>query len=341
MRFGDIHMLWLLVLVPLLAIFLAWAFSRKAALLRRFAQVEMLKRLTEGISRPMQALKLVLLLVALGFLALALARPQFGTKMELMRRKGLDIVVAMDVSQSMYAEDIKPNRLIKSKSEISRFLDNLAGDRVALVAFAGEAFMQCPLTGDYGAIRMFLDVLDPSLIETPGTNIADALRTSLAAFDPKERKYRVVVLLTDGEDHSGEALAMAEEAAKQGVKVYTVGIGSPSGVPIPIRDEKGNVTYKKDRQGNVVASKLDEALMQKIALATGGQYYAARPGQFELQKVIEAIQAMEKREMESQHFNQFEERFQIPLGLALIFLVTELLLSDRRKRRREWTGRFT
>jgi Ca-activated chloride channel homolog len=341
MRFGSPHLLWLLCLIPMLALFLFWASRRKAQLLRRFAQVEMLKRLTEGISRPMQALKLALLLLAFAFLALAISRPQFGTKMELMRRKGLDIAVAMDVSQSMFAEDIKPNRLVKSKAELSKFLDKLTGDRVALIAFAGEAYMQCPLTADYGAIRMFLDVLDPSLIETPGTHIEAAIEMGMKAFDPKERKYRVLVLLTDGEDHSGRALAMAEEAARQGIKIYTVGIGSPSGVPIPIRDERGNVTYKKDNQGNVVTSRLDESLLQKISLATGGQYYAARPGQFELQKVVEAIHNMEKREMESQLFNQFEERYQIPLGITLGLLIAELLLSDRRKRRREWTGRFS
>lgn len=341
MRFGSPQLLWLLLLVPAMLVFLLWAFRRKAALLRRFAQVEMLKRLTEGISRPMQALKLALLLLTLALLAVSLARPQFGTKMELMRRRGLDVAVAVDVSLSMYAEDMKPNRLLKSKQELSRFLDNLGGDRVALIAFAGDAFLQCPLTSDYGAVRMFVDVLDPELIETPGTNITAALEAAMKAFDPKERKYRVIVLMTDGEDHSGQALKVAEEAARQGIKVYTVGIGSPSGVPIPVRDERGNVSYKKDRQGNVVTSRLDEVLLQKIALTTGGQYYAARPGQFELQKVVQAIQNMEKREMESQMFNQFEERFQIPLGIALFLLIAEMLLSDRRKRRREWTGRFS
>jgi len=341
MRFGDPTLFWLLLLLPLLAIFLFGAYRRKAALLKRFAQVEMLQRLTAGISRPMQALKLALLLLGIGFIVLSLVRPQFGTKMELMRKRGLDIAVAMDISLSMYAEDIKPNRLVKSKSEISRFLDQLSGDRVALIAFAGEAFLQCPLTSDYGAVRMFLDVMDPGFMETPGTDIASALETGLKAFDPKERKYRVLVLLTDGEDHSGRALQVAEEAASQGVRIYTVGIGSPSGVPIPIRDQRGDVTYKKDRDGNVVTTRLDEVLLQKIALATGGQYYAARPGQFELKKVVQAIQTMEKREMESQLFNQFEERFQIPLGIGLLLLVAELLISDRRKRRREWTGRFS
>src|SRR3954462_6670893 len=226
MRFGSPHMFWLFWLIPLLAGFFLYAIGKKRRTLARFAQVEMIRRMTDGISRGRQYLKALLILLVAFFSVLALARPQFGTKMELMRRKGLDVVVAVDVSLSMYAEDIKPNRMLRSKQEIGKFVDRMAGDRVALVAFAGEAFLQCPLTMDYGAFKIFLDVLGPDLIQTPGTDIAGAIETSMKAFDPKDRKYRVVVLLTDGEDHSGRAEKMAEEAAKQGIAVFTVGIGS-------------------------------------------------------------------------------------------------------------------
>jgi Ca-activated chloride channel family protein len=340
MRFGAPQFLWLLWLVPVLAGFFLYAFRKKRRTLARFAQVEMIRRMTGGISRGRQYLKAALILLVAGFAVLALARPQFGTKMELMRRKGLDVAVAVDVSLSMYAEDIKPNRMARSRQEIGKFVDRLAGDRVALVAFAGEAFLQCPLTSDYGAFRIFLDVLGPELIPTPGTDIAGAVETALKAFDPKDRKYRVMVLLTDGEDHSGRAEKMAEEAAKEGVVIYTVGIGLPSGVPIPLKDAQGNVTYKKDRDGNVVTTKLDEVLLQKVALATGGKYYHADPGRFELGDVLREIEKMEKRELDSEKLNQYEERFQIPLGIALVLLVAEMLVSDRRKRRKEWEGRF-
>ena len=286
MRFASPHMFWLFWLIPLLAGFFIYAFRKKRKTLARFAQVEMLRRMTDGISRGRQAFKSILLLLVAFFAVLALARPQFGTKMELMRRKGLDVVVAVDVSLSMYAEDIKPNRMARSKQEIGKFVDRLAGDRVALVAFAGEAFLQCPLTSDYGAFKIFLDVLGPELIPTPGTDIAGAIETSLNAFDPKDRKYRVLVLMTDGEDHSGRAEKQAEEAAKMGIAVYTVGIGLPSGVPIPLKDDQGSVYYKKDRNGNVVTTKLDEVLLQKIALATNGKYYHAEPGRFELEDVL-------------------------------------------------------
>jgi Ca-activated chloride channel family protein len=301
----------------------------------------MIRRMTDGISRGRQYLKALLILLVAFFAVLALARPQFGTKMELMRRKGLDVVVAVDVSLSMYAEDIKPSRMARSKQEIGKFVERLAGDRVALVAFAGEAFLQCPLTSDYGAFKIFLDVLGPDLIPTPGTDIAGAIETSMKAYDPKDRKYRVLVLMTDGEDHSGRAERMAEEAAKEGIAIYTVGIGLPSGVPIPLKDEQGNVSYKKDRNGNIVTTKLDEVLLQKIALSTNGKYYHAEPGRFELEDVLREIQKMEKRELDSERLSQYEDRFQIPLGISLVLLVAEMLISDRRKRRKEWEGRFT
>jgi Ca-activated chloride channel family protein len=334
-------MFWLFWVLPVLAGFFLYAFRKKSKTLARFAQVEMIRRMSHGISRGRQYFKAFLILLVAFFAVLSLARPQFGTKMELMRRKGLDVVVAVDVSLSMYAEDIKPSRMARSKQEIGKFVERLGGDRVALVAFAGEAFLQCPLTSDYGAFKIFLDVLGPELIPTPGTDIAGAIEASMKAFDPKDRKYRVLVLMTDGEDHSGRAEKMAEEAAKEGVAVFTVGIGLPSGVPIPLKDEQGNVVYKKDRNGNVVTTKLDEVLLQKIALATNGKYYHAEPGRFELGDVLHEIEKMEKRELDSERLSQYEDRFQIPLGIALALLVAEMLISDRRKRRKEWEGRFT
>jgi Ca-activated chloride channel homolog len=341
MRFASPNAFWLLFLIPMLAAFFVYAYRKKGRTLRRFAQVEMLKRMTDGISRGRQVFKSCLLLLVALFAVLALARPQFGTKMELMRRKGLDVVVAVDVSLSMYAEDIKPNRMARSKQEIGKFVDRLAGDRVALVAYAGESFLQCPLTMDYGAFKIFLDVLGPDLIQTPGTDLAGAIETSLKAFDPKDRKYRVIVLLTDGEDHIGQASKMVEEAARQGVTIYTVGIGLLQGVPIPLKDEQGNVTYKKDREGNIVTTKLDEELLQKIALATNGKYYHAEPGHFELEEVLKEINKMEKRELESERMSQYEDRFQVPLGIALFLLIGEMLISDRKRRNKAWSGRFT
>ncbi len=341
MRLGFPEALWLLILIPFLGSFFVWALWRKATLLRRFAEMELLKRMVSGTSVPIQIFKMGLILLCLLFLILSLSRPQWGTKMEMMKRKGIDVVIAVDVSLSMFAEDIKPNRMARSKQEIQRFVEKLTGDRVALVAFAGQAYLECPLTSDYDAFKIFLDVLEPDLIEVPGTDLTQALETSMKAFDPKDRKYRVIVLLTDGEDHSGRVEKMATEAANQGITIYTVGIGSLSGVPIPLKESGDHVSYKKDSQGNIVTTRMDPELLQKIAMTTNGKFYHAQPGHFELQEVLTEINSMEKREIESERFTRFEERFQYPLALALLLLIAEMLISDRRRRSKEWSGRFS
>jgi Ca-activated chloride channel family protein len=341
MRFGDPSLLWLTALVPLLALFFAWALWRKSALLRRFADPAMLRRLTAGTSLPRQLIKMALLLGAVLLLAFALARPQWGSKMELVQRKGLDVVIAVDVSLSMMAEDIRPNRLARSKQEIQRFVERLEGDRAALVAFAGDAFLQCPLTSDYAAFRIFLDVLDPGLIESPGTDLSRAMETALKAFPPGEGKHRVMLLLTDGEDHGGRALQIAEEAAKAGVIIHTVGIGSVTGVPIPVGGGAGRREYKRDNRGEIVSTRLDPELLAQIARVTGGEFYHAQPGRFELLDVLKKINAMEKRTLDSERLSRFEERFQVPLAAALLLLLLEMLISDRRRRKAAWSGRFS
>ncbi len=341
MRFGAPHYAWLLFLLPILAGFYLYAFRKKRKAMERFVRIDMLKRLIGRISRARQIFKAVLILGVFTFAVITLTRPQYGTKLAMMKREGIDVVIAVDVSLSMFAEDIKPNRLTKAKLEIANFIDGLRGDRVGLVAFAGDAFLQCPLTLDYSAAKIFLDILGPNLIGTPGTAIGTAIETALKAFDPKERKYRVMVLLTDGEDHSKKAEKFAKLAAEQNVIIYTVGIGSNSGVPIPIKNKSGDVEYKKDRRGNVVSTKLDELTLQKIALTTNGKYFHAAPGRFELGKVLQAIGEMEKREMQGERFTQYEERFQWPLAIAIVLLILEMLISDRRKVKKEWTGRFS
>lgn len=341
MRFGDLAFLWALTLVPVLVLFFGFAWWRRAAALRRFAAPALVARLGGGASLWRRLLKMSLLTLAVAFLVLAIARPQWGAKTEVVQRKGLDIVVAVDVSLSMLAEDIRPNRLARSKQEIQRFVERLEGDRAALVAFAGDAFLQCPLTSDYSAFRIFLDVLEPGLIDAPGTDLSRAMETALQAFPPGEGKHRVMVLLTDGEDHGGRALAVAERAAQAGVVIYTVGIGSPTGVPIPVRTASGGRTYKRARDGSIVSTRLDPELLEAIARKTGGEFYHAQPGRFELLDVLNKINAMEKKTLDSQRLSRFEERYQIPLAIAGLLLVLEMLLSDRRRARGAWRGRFS
>lgn len=340
-RFHDIYLLHLLWLIPVLTIFFALIFKWKKNALKRFGNLELIEKLTASTSRSRQVFKIVLILCGLFFMILALARPQIGTKLEEVKREGVDIIIALDVSLSMTAEDIKPNRLEKAKHEISSFIDLLKGDRVGLIAFAGIPFVQCPLTLDYSAARLFLDIMDEKTIPQPGTAISQAIMKAVETFEQRERKHKVLVLITDGEDHEGEPLKAAEAAEKEGVVIYTVGVGSVKGVPIPMFDERGRSTgFKKNRDDEVVTSKLDEITLEKIALQTNGKYFRASGGEDELRKIYDDIFKMEKKELASVQFSQYEDRFQYILIFAILFIVIEIFVSERRKVKKEWQGRF-
>lgn len=341
-RFGAEHWLYGLVLVPLLGLFLLYAFRAKRKAMAIFGNPKLMAILADSVSRKRRVWKAILILLATTFLILALARPQWGAKMKTVKREGQDILIALDVSTSMLAEDIKPNRLEKAKHAIASLIDQFRGDRVGLIAFSGKAFVQCPLTLDYGAVKMFLNAMDPEVIPVPGTAIEEAILKAVESFPKTERKHKVLILITDGEDHGGDPLRAAKAASNEGVVIYTVGIGTPEGVPIPIKDERGNpIGFKKTREGEVVMTKLDEITLEKIALETGGKYYRASPSEMELKKIYDDILKMEKKTLESKEFEQYEERFQSLLGIALFCLALELLISDRRKVKREWKGRFT
>lgn len=341
LRFALSQYLYLLLLIPVAILFYYFVFKWKKGALQRFGNLAMVEKLAGSSSRSRQITKAALVVSGILFMVLALARPQMGTRLEEVRREGVDVFVALDVSLSMLAEDIKPNRLEKAKHEISAFIDLLQGDRIGLIAFAGEAFVQCPLTLDYGAAKTFLDVMDPGLIPTRGTNLGAAIDLALKNFETKERKYKVLILITDGEDHGGNALKMAEMADKEGVVIYTLGIGSPKGVPIPIYSgTNGQKELKKDNKGNIILTKLDQVSLEKIALTTGGKFHASATGEVQLKDVYDEISRMEKKELGSMKFSQFEERFQYVLIFAIIFLVIEVLISERKKTKSEWRGRF-
>ena len=335
MRIAQIDYIYaLLILLPLLLVFYWLAFRMKRKAMQRFGNLSLMEKLALSFSPKKKRWKVALLLLAIFFLLFSLARPQLGTRLTLMKREGVDIVIAMDCSFSMLAEDFKPSRLEKAKQEVNGLIARMRGDRVGLVAFAGVAFIQCPLTLDYSAAQMFLDIMDENLIPQPGTAIGDAVRTSIKAFNQKERKYKVLILLTDGEDHDSDPLGTAEEAAAEGIRIYTIGIGSVQGEPIPVRNKRGEVTgYKKDEEGNVVVSSLDETTLQKIALTTGGKYYHATSGEMELDRIYDEISRMEKKELEGKLMTQYEDRYQIFLFLSILCLAVEFLLSERRNKK--------
>ena len=266
------------------------------------------------------------------FLVLALSRPQIGTTLELVKRSGLDIMVGLDISASMLAEDIKPNRLLKAKHVISSFVDRLEGDRVGLIAFAGDSFVQCPLTIDYAAAKLLLDALSVDTISQSGTEISQAIEIAASSFNQEEDKYKILIFFTDGEDHGKKAVEAARTAANQGIRIYCVGVGLPNqGTPIPFRQANGELRgYKHDRNGTPIVTKLEDALLREIAQLTNGNYYQATPGETEINRLVAELTAIEKREIEERQFTQYEDRFQYFLAFALLFLVWEFLLPESR-----------
>ena len=341
MRFAYPQYLNLLLLIPVLVVFYIIVFKQKRRALERFGNLDLVEKMTASVSRKRQVFKIFLIMVSVFFLILTFARPQFGERLQIMKRRGIDLLIALDTSLSMLAEDIKPNRLERAKHEIANLIERLRGDRVGLLAFAGDSFVQCPLTTDYGAAKMFLDAMDTDMIPEPGTAIGTAIEKALGAFVKQERKFKVLLLLTDGEDHVSDPIGSAKKAAEEGVRIYTIGLGTRKGEPIPIRDARGNVEeYKRDRKGEVVMTKLDEATLQKVALLTDGKYYRSTMGEGELEKIYEDISKLEKKEFEAKEFTQYEDRFQYFLIFAIVLLSVEALLTDRRKVKKTWEGRF-
>ncbi|MBP9698901.1 MAG: VWA domain-containing protein [Elusimicrobia bacterium] len=335
----------LAVPVILLILTAAW-FRWKKRLLAESGDPAVMNRLFDNKTPRQQAVKAIFLFLGLSLLVVALAGPRWGQQFQEVHRRGVDVIIAMDVSASMLAEDIKPNRLTQAKRELGLLIGSLEGDRVGLVAFAGTAFLQCPLTLDYGAARSILDLLGPDLVPKPGTNLADAINASLDAFPKGGGKHRALVLLTDGEDHSGRLDAAVDRAAQEGVRVFAIGFGNPAGEIIPIRDENGNVTgYKKDKDGQTVLSKLDEKVLQSIAAKTRGAYFPSSQGEVEVSKILEEIGRMEKKDLDSRVYGQGENHFRWPLGLAILLLLFEFLWPEvrghwRRLLRGARVGRF-
>lgn len=338
LRFAHEEYLWLLALLPVLtALFLLLLRARRGAL-RRFGELPTLDRLAEDASRTKRWLRFGTTLAALSLLIAALANPQIGTRMEEVKQEGVDLFVALDVSLSMKAEDIRPNRLEKAKFELRNLINRLRGDRIGLVVFAGAAFTQFPLTTDYSAANLFLDAVDVDAVPTPGTSIGAAIERAMESFDFTEPSTKVLIIITDGENTEGDAFAAAEEAAGKGVLIYAIGMGSPSGSPIPLYEAGGRQTdFKRDRGGTVVLTRLDETSLERIVTIGNGKYFRGTTAQDELNEIYRAINAMEKREFGVRQFTDYEDRFQIPLAAALLLVIVELLTGERRSR---WIARW-
>ncbi|HXV76676.1 MAG TPA: VWA domain-containing protein [Candidatus Polarisedimenticolaceae bacterium] len=337
MRFAAPEMLWLALSVPAMVLIAVWLGRRRRRALERFAGAsEFVARFDGTVSLHRRAVKLLLLALALVGVIVAAARPQWGTRLEAVTRRGVDVVVLLDHSLSMAAEDVKPNRLFRANQAIDSLLVRLAGDRVALVTFAGEATLLCPLTLDHSAVRLFLDAVEAESTQVPGTALARALELSLEAFGESRSvsadESRAVLLLTDGEDHEGGIDEALRDLERAGVAVYTVGVGTTRGAPIPLADEAGMHTgYKKDPDGRVVTTRLEEPLLERIALESGGRYYRATAAQIEVDEITRALTGLDTQEFGEVLRARYEERFQVPLAVALLALTLEALIGDRRR----------
>jgi Ca-activated chloride channel family protein len=323
-----LHFLWAM---PLFAFVLMVQHRRRQRAMDRFAEQTLLKRLTPEDHKGKRLLKALLLLFALGTLIFALAGPRWGSQYQEVSRKGVDIMVLVDVSRSMMVEDVKPNRLERATREIIDFLKVVEGDRVGLTAFAGAAFVQCPLTLDYAALKMFLNVLQPGIIPVPGTDLGTAIETGLSAFDAKTETDKVMLLITDGEDNENRGLEAARKAADQGAKIFIFGIGDPSGGPIPAGNDQGG--FKKDKSGNLVLSKLDEKTLQDIAMETGGGYVRSMAGDLDLDILyFDGIkQKTEAQTLKSGKIKVYEEHFNLFILAAFLLLLFEELLDGKRR----------
>jgi Ca-activated chloride channel homolog len=335
-RFAHIYYFYLLLLILVfVAVFIFFLFWRKKSL-NRFGNRMVILQLMPEYSNAKLVLKFILIILSYTFLVIAIAGPQTGSRLEDVKRKGIDLMIALDVSNSMLAEDIKPDRLERAKQAISRLIEKLEGDRIGIVVFAGKAFMQLPITTDYSAAKMFLSTISTNIITAQGTVIADALEMAGSTFGESKRN-KAIIVITDGEDHQGNVLEQTETAVKKGIRIYTIGMGSPDGAPIPIYNGKIRTGYKKDRKGTTIISRLDETLLQRMASIGNGIYIRASNTETGLQKIFEEINKIEKTEIESRQFSDYENRFQYFLVVSLFFLVLELFVFDKKS---QWFSKF-
>ena len=327
-QFANPHILWLLLLLPLmLAALVVVGISRRRNI-ARFGNPELLKSLMGDVSEWRVKTKTILFLVAFVCVVFAAARPQFGSRLKEQKSRGIEMMLVVDVSNSMLAEDFAPNRLDRTRYAIDRLLADMSQDRVGLVVFAGEAKVQLPITTDYRMARSFAKRLSPELVSVQGTDVSDAIDLASLSFSQREGASRVIILITDGEAHDSDALAAAERAAERGIRIFTIGIGSPKGAPIQIGGE-----FIKDEKGEMVVSRLNEELLQSIAEKGNGGYIRASNAEFGLSEIVEEIEKMEKSELSTLRFDEYNEQFYWILWVVLGLLLLEGLLLDRRNPR--------
>ena len=329
MTFGSPQYLYALLALPALMAFVWWAFARRAALVQRIGDPALIERLSMTVNRGMRRRRLVLWFLGIALIIIALARPQWGSDVQIVEHRGVQVMVALDISLSMLAQDLKPTRLDRAKLEISDMMSRLTGDEVGIVLFSGASFIQFPLTFDYATARTYLRNASPDAITRQGTVIAKAISTAMTGFNEERVSQKIIVIMTDGENHEGDPIAAAQQAAEDGAVVYTVGFGSPEGEPIPVYDAQGNVVgYREDDQGRVVISRLDETTLQQVARAGGGKYFRAVE-RGAIAGLVDEIQSFQDESLQSEFNRTKIERFQIFLLAGVLSLVLAEMMTDR------------
>ena len=332
-RFAHIDYLNLLYLVPILILIFWYSHRRKNILLNNFADSNLHKLLLPLRSKFKGLIKFSLMIFAIVLLIFAIANPQVGSKIEEVKQVGIDVYILLDVSLSMQAQDIKPSRLEKAKHEISKLIHKLQGDRIGLIVFSGEAFVQFPLTTDYSAANLFLSAVDVSTVPQPGTAIVPAINLAMRSFKQDEETKKAIVIITDGENHEGNVVKVAEDAAEKGITIFTIGLGSVTGAPIPLTNANGvQIGYKKDKHNNVVPTKLDEITLKDIANSSNGRYYHGTNTEDELNKVYNDLSKFEQTEYGATKITEYEDRFYYLLFPAILILLFEFFISSNKNR---------
>lgn len=327
-NFAQSQYLLLILLIPVFFLIQTLVFKLRARRIRRFGNEELVRQLMPSYSKTRTWVRLTMFSIGFFFFAIGLSRPQIGAKLKEHETKGAEIMIVLDVSNSMLAEDYSPNRLERAKLAISRLVDKLRDDRIGLIVFAGNSFVQLPITTDYVSAKMFLNTITTESVPIQGTAIGDAINTALRSFSAQSEKSRAIIVITDGENHEDDPVAAAAQAAEMGVRVFTIGVGSPEGKPIPMDGE-----LLKDKEGNIVVTRLDESVLQEVAKAGDGVYVRAGNSEFGLNPIIDDIRRMEDEKYSSIVFEEFDEQFMYFMGIALFFFVLEMLIGDRRSKR--------
>lgn len=326
-QFEEPTYLYLLFLLPVLVLFYLYSNYRKRKAIRKFGDPTLMAVLMPDVSKYRPDVKLILLLVVVGLFAILLARPQFGSKLETVKRQGVEIIIALDISNSMLAEDVQPSRLDKAKHLVAQLVDKMENDKVGMIVFAGDAFTQLPITNDYISAKMFLESINPTLISKQGTAIGAAINLAMRSYTPQEGIGRAIIVITDGENHEGGAVEAAKAAAEKGIQVCVLGIGTPDGAPIPIKETND---YRRDRNGNVVVTRLNEQMCQEIAVAGKGIYTHVDNTNGAQKAISKEIDKMAKADIETQVYTEFDEQFQAVAWIILLLLLIEMLILERK-----------